>query len=250
MGVFSWAASKIESAKKYVQEKATEAKEYIVEKWNEIKDKFLIKSKETGKTEAYDENRSSLSQTAVISEILAGYSLGIQKQADMIEKNCVVESQKYFDSLIGEMNHADSGFNTSSIEAALGDVKSKINGFLKNHVAKRLSLDDSECKKVLYMDAGKEKEAAMKRFSDHVMSEALEMLSAHICEIVERQNSTIKEYLEDVLKKKEKEYSSMVKQFETIAEESSNKMANTEKMKVKPMLVMGITEIILAELAE
>lgn len=254
MGLFSWLGDRIkdtyDSGKKFVQEKAKQVTEFVEKTFNDIKDKFTKKSKETGKTEAYDEDRSTLSQTAVISEILASYSLGIQSQADLIEKNCLEESQRYFDSLISELNDSDAGFNTGSIVAALGDVKSKINGFLKNHVAKRLSLDDSECLKVLRMNAGKEKESAMKSFGDHVMSEALELLSAQICEIVEKQNVKVKDHLEDILEQKEKEYSSMFKQYNTIAEESDNNLTSTEKMKVTPMLVIGIAEVILAELSE
>jgi hypothetical protein len=207
-------------------------------------------SKQVSETKEYDKQSASINQTINMNEILSGFSIGLQAQADMIERNCVVESQKYFDDLIKALENKDSGIKANRIKSTLNRVKNSINGSFKKHLAKRVSLDNNECLKILQMSAGKEKEKAMHDFGKKVINEALKTLSEQITRIIREQNDEIQEFLEDVLEKQEKELSTMQNQFNSIAIQTENDVLNKEKAKLTPVILIGVTDMVLSNFAE
>lgn len=244
MGFFNWIGEKLNNFKEYVTDKIEEVKD-------KIEDFLYNFSKETGKTDSYDKEKNySLIQTANMSGILSGFSISLQTQADRIEQNCVIESQKYFDELVKLIESSKSGINSNRLKKTFNNVKRNIDGFLKNHLAKRVSLDDNECLNILKMSAGNEKEKAMKTFGKKVIDEALNTLSQQIADIVKEQNEEIEEFFKDVLEKREIELSTMQNQFNLIATQSENDVLNKEKAKILPLIYISVTDTVLSNFAE
>lgn len=215
-----------------------------------IQDACSETSRKVSETREYDKQSASVNQTIIINEILSSFSIGLQAQADTIERNCVVESQRYFDDLIKELDSTKSGIKANRLKATLNSVKSSINGSLKKHLAKRVSLDDRECLQVLQMSAGKEKENVMHAFGKKVINEALNALSKQIADIVREQNEEIEEFLADVLEKQEIELSTMQRQFDSIATQAKCDVLNKENAKVTPLVLIGVTDMVLSNFSE
>lgn len=224
--------------------------EKIIQAGKNIQDACSETSKKVSGTREYDKQSASVSQTVNMSQILSSFSIGLQAQADTIERNCVVESQRYFEDLISELDSSKSYIKVNRLKATLNSVKSSINGSLKKHLAKRVSLDDSECLQILQMSVGRGKESAMNSFGKKVISEALNTLSEQIKNIIREQNEEIQEFLEDVLEKQEKELNAMQTQFDSIATQAENDVLNKEKAKLTPLILIGVTDMVLSNFAE
>lgn len=215
-----------------------------------IQDVCSQTSRRVSEAREYDKQSASVNQTVNVNEILSGFSIGLQGQADNIEQNCVAESQKYFDYLIKELDSTKSGIHANRLKATLNKVKNSINCSVKNHLAKRVSLDDRECLQILQMSAGKEKERAMQAFGNKVINEALNLLSKQVRDIVDEQNEEIQEFLNDILEKQEKELNSMQDQFNSIVTQTEMDVLNIENAKLKPLFLIGVADLVLSNFSE
>ncbi|TCT12838.1 hypothetical protein EDC18_1119 [Natranaerovirga pectinivora] len=207
-------------------------------------------SKKVSETNEYDKESAPIHQTIIMNEILSSFSIGLQAQADAVERDCVAASQKYFDDLIKGLDSKESGIKSNRLKLTLKRVKSSITGSLKNHLAKRVSLDDIECLQILQMSSGKEKERAMKAFGGKVIKEGLYALAKEIKSIVKEQNEEIQEFLEGVLETKEKELIAMETQFNSLALRIENDVIDKEKAKLEPLIIIGVADMILSKLTE
>ncbi|MEH7130680.1 hypothetical protein V7103_21010 [Neobacillus drentensis] len=166
--------------------------------WCEEKSKVV--ARETSKTNEYNKELASIHDTKKINEILSSYSLGLQPQADLLEKNCINEVKMFFNeilTLLGESN--EKGLQTSirKLKKALKDIEKKVNGKIKKNLAKRISLDDIECLEILQLPSGPKKERQMLIFAKKVFSESLTMLSDEIKAVVIEQYDYLEEELQE-----------------------------------------------------
>jgi hypothetical protein len=186
-------------------------------------------ARETSKTNEYNKDTASVHDTKKINEILSSYSLGLQPQADLLEKNCINEVKLYFNeilTLLGETNEKSLQTSIRKLKKALKDTEKQVQGKIKNHLAKRVSLDDSECLEILELPSGLEKERKMLNFAKKVFSESLNMLSEEIKEVVADEY----EYLEEELQGKMEEIIAIAqKQHEEFKKIEELKNANEEE---------------------
>jgi hypothetical protein len=157
-------------------------------------------AKDTSQAQEYDKEKARIEETRRINEILSAYSLSLEEQADELERNCIKESSEFFDRLIGyleESNSKELTVNTKRLKKAFKDIEKTIDGNIKRHLAKRVSLDDSECLEILKMAPGEMKKRAMKRFGQQVFREGLNQLSDKIRDMILEQQEYLSEVLED-----------------------------------------------------
>lgn len=219
----------------------------IIEKaGKKIQDVCSETSRKVSEMDEYDKERANMHQTVKMNEILASFSIGLQGQADSIEKNCISEVQAYYRELIKTIDKTNSDIGTRRLKSSLREMKRSIDGSIKNHLAKRVSLDDRECLKILEMDSGKDKEIAMSKFGKKVISEALDTLSKEIANIANIQNDEIKDYLEDLLEKQNKEFEMMQSQFDQILKQSKEEVNDKETSTVTPKLLVEISESVIS----
>lgn len=219
--------------------------ERIEDAGRNIQDACTRTSKDVGRTYKYVKETASVRQTVNINEILAGFSIGLQEQADSLEKECIIKVQEYFKEIVKVLENSNTKMNTSRLKLSLRDMKKSINGSIKNHLAKRVSIDDRECLKILEMDSGKNKENSMRRFGKKVINEALNNLSVELSEIAMIQNDEIKEYLEDILEKQTNEFKIMKNQYDEILVLSDKEVTDKEISKLKPEFLIEMSDLIL-----
>lgn len=154
-------------------------------------------ARRTGETESYDKESARLYETQRINEALSQFSLNLQQQADELEEDALEESRVYFEYLIDQLRDASEKnnmkININKIKRELLKIEKSIKGSFKSYLAKRISLDDSECLKILKMDAGSQKELAMKKLGNKVLKEAREQL----CDSIKACLIDQQEYIDD-----------------------------------------------------
>ena len=188
-------------------------------------------AREASKVDSYDKEKARLIETQRINETLSKFSLNLQTQADELEEDALKESKVYFEYLIEQLRKTSDAnnmkININRIKRDIFKIEKGIKGSFKDYLAKRISLDDQECLTVLKMEAGTEKEAAMKRLGNKVLKEAREQLCDNIKECLIDQQ----EYIEDEIVGKMneiilnlKDLSTKVSEFETLKQSNEGQI--------------------------
>lgn len=172
---------------------------------------FKKPSKEAGETDSLNDN-SSLENVDHIIQIFSDFKEQVYTKAVEVE-SAVAEEVNYYveelqDILINNADKVDKyGIHTKRIERQIDKISTRIKGTINNELSKKVSLDDSECKKILKMIPGVKKEAAMDRFLNTAVNGALTVCCAelHACldEIYEDVESEIIETVESIQKQNE-----------------------------------------------
>lgn len=158
---------------------------------------------------SYDKKEANIYTTDRLNEILVSFSEGYLQQATSIENTCIRIVEEYYDKLISIIENAPGVTNNKSNLKALKQGKNRISksirGGIKDPLAKRMSIDDSECISILKMDSGTEKKQAMTQFTQKILREALSNLSKSVRETLSDQTDDIKDYLNNISEEQEKE---------------------------------------------
>lgn len=209
-------------------------------------------SEDVGKTKEYDKESSGIHDTMLINEILSKFSFNLKEKADRIEEKCLSEVELYYDNLIDQLSANKRDINiTNSIKglkSSLKLMKRDIKGSIKNHLAKRVSIDDYECLQILQMPSGMEKERKMENYGNKVIKEALDDLIYIISEVVDEQNEKIKEYFEDILEMKSIKVNSMQKQLKEILNQRNDTVSEKEVKLLTPKLLIELSEEVLNQM--
>ena len=199
---------------------------------------------------SYDKEEANIYTTERLSNTLSEMSAGYLEQATSIENSCVNHVENYFDKLISiikEVNGASyNKANLNSLERGKGQIAKVIKGGIREPLAKRLSIDDSECCKILKMDAGSEKLSAMKNFTRKVIKEALDNLAKKVRESLNDITDDVQEYLTNISEEQEKEVQTLKKTFDKFIKDIEQEQSNTENSCVVPMLVLSASEQVLS----
>lgn len=94
--------------------------------------------------------------------------------------------------------------NLKTLKHGKSRISKTITGGIKDPLAKRMSLDDSECLSILKMDSGTDKKQAMTNFTKKVIKEALNNLSKNVRAALTDQTEDIQDYLSGISEEQEK----------------------------------------------
>lgn len=167
-----------------------------------IGDFFGSKSKGSssgGKTESYQADTADLQATIRVQSALTEFRTDTQSRSTKLENEIVKESREYLDSFLEDMRRYNKirygnkrlNINLSKIERDNRKTEDEIHGFIVKRIIKRISLDDTECQKILEMEPGKEKEKSLDQFYKKVLKEAVLELSDKLRANMEKQTDTI-----------------------------------------------------------
>lgn len=182
---------------------------WVRDKVEKVKDFFGISSGGTGravsKEESYDPEKAKMEETLRINNILVSFRTTIETKSDKLEKDALEISRKSIDGLIDYLksinNKKYSGkalnINIERLIRENRKTEDSIHGYIKKHVQKRVSLDDSECLAILKMESGSEKENKMTAFSNKVLGEAIKELSNKIRKSIQEQADNIADQIKD-----------------------------------------------------
>lgn len=205
MGLFSW----VKSVGRWAGEKIENfgnaiGSEKISKFGRSIQDAC---SEKISKEVSYDRREANIHTTERLNEVLVSFSEGYLQRCIALENAAIREVEYYYDELIDLVEQAPEKASRSANIKALKNAKSRIakniRGGVKEPLAKRMSIDDSECLKILKMDAGSEKRKAMNLFSDKVIYEALQNLSRKVREELDEYSEEIGAYFSDIWEEQE-----------------------------------------------
>ena len=113
---------------------------------------------------------------------------------------------------------------------------------MKEPLAKRMSLDDSECLGILKMDAGYAKKNAMKAFTDKVIREALDNVSRQVRDTLQEQVEDIHEYLTSVSEAREKEFGNLKEQYDRMLQMEEAEEKRKDEICMEALLILANIE--------
>ncbi len=202
-------------------------------------------SQEVSELSSYDKESARLSETMRINQSLSNFSLNLQKQADELEELSLKESKVYFEYLIEQLHETNDSngvkINLNKIKREFLKIERNIRGSFKVHLAKRISLDDTECLSILQLEEGLEKKQQMERLGNKVLLEAREQLCDNIRECLLAQQ----EYIEDQVMDKLEEVICSLKELNVkVSEFEKIKVNNEDKIELEKAKCISKIEII------
>ncbi|WP_044976614.1 hypothetical protein [Ruminococcus sp. HUN007] len=117
---------------------------------------------------SYDKKEANVYTTDRLNEILVSFSEGYFQQATTYENAAIKYVEDFYSQLIEMVESCPTSVpytaNLNALKNGQKRISNVISGSIKNPLAKRMSIDDSECLSILKMESGSEKREAMTRF--------------------------------------------------------------------------------------
>lgn len=201
-----------------------------------------------GSEKSYQRESANIYTTDRLNDILVSVSDGYFKQATSLEDRCIEYVEKYYDVLFQMIEDApELSYNKANLQAlkrGKNRIKQNITGGLKEPLAKRMSLDDSECLKILKMESGSEKTKAMSSFSQKVITEALNNLAEKVRLSMNEQLEDIEDYLENISDEQEKEFSLLKNKFEKMYMDGNIEVGKREIHCVQSLIIINALDMV------
>ncbi|PRX23226.1 hypothetical protein BX659_1265 [Orenia metallireducens] len=217
-----------------------------------IQDVCTETSRQTGRTNEYDKERARVEETKRINKILIDFSNQLKDEMDELERKSIKESMSFFDNLMNEIEKQNKKgiikINTRRINRYRNEIEKEIKGKLKSHLAKRVSLDDSECLKILKMPSGRDKEKKMDNFSRKVIREGLSHLSEDIKGIISEQRDYLENVLNDKMDEIIKSNEKKLSEFSEVESLMNSNQKGYESKKADVQLTIDISEFAINKL--
>ncbi len=198
---------------------------------------------------SYDSQAADIYSTKRLTEILVSFSDGYLDYADGIEETCIREVENCYDDFIQLLEQAmEEGANKAGLKrlkSAKGRIRRTIKGSIRTPLARRMSLDDAECLRILEMDSGTEKRDAMKRFTQRVIREALKNTADQVRLSLDEQLEDIEDYLTGIQEEQQKGLNALKEQYDAMVAKGDQEASDREQACLEPMIVLE--EIRLAE---
>lgn len=247
MGLFSFIGGLVGSAVEFVGDIVEDVTGWdgISRAGVAIQDFF---SEEISQEGSYDKQSSNLYTTERLNEILVSFSEKYLKHSVEIEDQCIKYVENYCDSLIRLLEDSskitNDTLNVRRVKNNRSKIRKAITGSVKEPLAKKMSLDDSECLEILKMDSGTEKKDKMKKFSEKVVHDALDNLSVNVRRELDEQSESIEDYFTTFSESREKEVENIKKQYDSMLQMGIAKESEIEKGCIEPLVIIRTAELI------
>lgn len=177
---------------------------------------------------SYDPEKARMEETIRINSILTTFRSKCEKISDKLEKDTLRASRSSLDSMVEflrKINNKKFGnqklnLNIEHLERENRATEDIINGYIKKHIQKRVSLDDEECLNILKMDEGPDKKKLMDDYLNSILCEAMAGLVKEIERSINRQMENVQNQIE-----------SRISSYEFLANDKLKAFAVTEKNK-------------------
>ena len=195
---------------------------------------------------SYNKREANIYTTERLNEILISFSDGYKDKA-VIDKTD--EAIDYYDEMISLLeNDLALDYNKSNVKMlkrTKNRISNIISGGITEHMYKRMSLDDSECLRILKLDSGEEKKRKMSNFSDKVIKEALDNLCSKVRLTLSEQTEDIQDYLGGILEEQENTISALKTYFDKTVQDNMSNQRNRENSCVIPLYIVDVTECVI-----
>lgn len=195
---------------------------------------------------SYDKREANIYTTERLNEILVSFSEGYFQQATSIENSCIRIVEEYYEKLIDIIENAQdithNRTNLKALKTGKKRIAKSITGGIKEPLAKRMSIDDSECLSILKMDSGLEKKQAMTKFTQKVIKEALNNLSKNVRETLNEQTDDIQDYLNNISEEQERGMKTLKEHFDKLIRDDELLQSDKERSCVVPLITLEASE--------
>lgn len=180
-----------------------------------------------------DAQRDTADDIMQLNAVLQEYRRNVSKESKELETAVKDACREVFNQITDSVEFANSEFDfyrASTLQRKLDEYLSEIDGIFEMNVMKRISLDDTECEKILKMMPGELKGTRMAELKKKVFKESIEDLSSKlerfqmdISESMEMAVSYRLDSLENSLEEKKAA-------FEKLSENTENAKAEKEEI--------------------
>lgn len=198
-------------------------------------------SESLSKTEGITENSSAEDVENVVN-IFSDYKKEVYKKTDEIEKIFEKELEAYKEGLMGTLEEKNGilkryGIKPERLEKEIKRLGQDIRGSIDKEISKKISLDNNECREIMRMISGNQKEERFSAFFGDTIKIALD----HFCEefkmILEEFYSETEEEILEAVEKVQNEYEQSALDFSAV---------NAENYRIKSLDVQKGACIILS----
>lgn len=203
-------------------------------------------SEKIAEERSYDKSTSDIHSTSRLNEILVSFSDGYLRQSEQIEKAAIREVERYYDDLISlveqSSNERKNVSNIKGLKSSKSRISKTITGSVRDSLSKRMSLDDSECLRILKMDSGSSKRHEMDAFIQKIIKEALANLSKTVRNELNDSVSDLGIYFEDLMEEQEKTMGLLSKQLDRIIHRETIEKKDIEMSCVAPLYASEVVD--------
>lgn len=210
-------------------------------------------SQAISRTSSIDDAHSAR-QIQDIASLVRQYLNTYESDAESTEKKCKDYVKKCFDGLAEELKQNEKiakSFGIESIQRKKNRLCDSIDGVIVDRIRSNLSIDNSECRAILKLNAGAEKERRMKAFVERTISEAKKDLADKISRTMKQVTDDISEFLEDNLESQESNALRMKEKFDRWEVDMQNKSFDRERAQLpaleKLFALQQIEKILMSE---
>ena len=200
--------------------------------------KLGLISDDIGKTEALSET-STVSQVENISNDVRKYYNEYAKIGEAKEEIAQKNIEKFFDDLKAEFQEEPQlveDYGMSTLNRKKDRLCRDIEGTITDAIRTKLSLDDSECKKILSMQAGDEKSRRMKEFAESTIQNANKDLENKIRQAMREVKDDISRFLQNKMDEQEEKAHRDQQEFDSWIRQIENKTFDSEKAQLEPRI--------------
>lgn len=217
----------------------------------DIQDACRKTASDTGRQHEYDQDTATERETRQIADILSSFSLGLNSQAGSIEVMAQQTVKQYFDNLTAAIQDVmGNNAMVRTLKSQKNIISSNIPGKLRDVLAKRVALTDSECSRILKMPAGTEKEKAMNDFGHKVIQEGLDALEKSVSKSLDTVSDMIAEELDRMAKQQKLDLENFAAQLQDVLKHQGNSTSDRENGMLAPAERLSASEMILDLLEE
>ena len=206
---------------------------------------------DTGRQHEYDQDTATERETQQIADILSSFSLGLNSQAGSIEVMAQQTVEQYFDNLTAAIQGVmGNNAMVRTLKSQKNIISSNIPGKLRDVLAKRVALTDSECSRILKMPAGTEKEKAMNDFGHKVIREGLDALEKSVSKSLDTVSDMVAEELDGMAKQQKLDLENFAAQLQDVLKHQGDSTSDRENGMLAPAERLSASEMVLDLLEE
>lgn len=215
----------------------------------DIQDACRKTASDTGRQHEYDQDTATERETQRIADILSSFSLGLNSQAGSIEVMAQQTVEQYFDNLTAAIQGVmGNNAMVRTLKSQKNIISSNIPGRLRDVLAKRVALTDSECSRILKMPAGTEKENEC--FGHKVIQEGLDALEKSVSKSLDTVSDMIAEELDGMAKQQKLDLENFAAQLQDVLKHQGDSTSDRENGMLAPAERLSVSEMVLDLLEE
>ena len=188
---------------------------------------------------------SSAKQVDDIASVLKEYAQQYKKNAKETEEACKKNVSIYFNPLIEELRKDEKiagSFGIDRINLRKDKLCSEIDGMVTDAIQLSFSLDNKECRAILHMSAGSDRNKKMEEFAKKTIRNARAKVADKVRQVMNEMTAEISDFLQKNVDDRERKVTSEERQFKEWQRNMENKTFDSERAQLPAIEKIYIIE--------